>query len=171
MSESNRGSDGKPGTGLVVKQAFKGGEILGVVLRRSAGPQSTQPDPNTAPALPTEVRRVRRGKFFLSNYEQRTFGSIRKPIFQYWGHGVVVGETVPFVREKDEDPEGMWCFGAHNDFDLIPEFMKPIDWPEYIRTPTGWARKIEAPRIEETVVREDFIQRAVEFQRKLQRLK
>jgi hypothetical protein len=143
MDESNGDSNGKPGTGLVVKQAFKGGEILGVVLRRSTGSQSTELDPNAASALPTEVRRVRRGKFFLSRHEQTTYGSIRKPIFEYWGHGVVVGEMA-----STEEPEGMWCFGAHNDFDLIPEFMKPSDWPEYTRTPTGWVRKDGARRIE-----------------------
>lgn len=100
-------------------------------------------------APPDGVRRVRRGKFFLSNFEQRTYGSLRRPIFEYWGHGVVVGETVPFIREKDSDPEGMWCYAAHNDFDLVPEFMKPSEWPEYVRTETGWVRKDGDRRLEQ----------------------
>jgi hypothetical protein len=146
MDESNGGPDGKPGTGLVTRQTFKGGEILGAVLRRSTESQSTELDSNTASALPTEVRRVRRGKFFLSRYEQTMHGSISKPIFQYWGHGVVVGEMQPSADNGLED--GTWCFGAHNDFDLVPEFMKPSEWPEYIRTPTGWVRKDGDRRIE-----------------------
>lgn len=92
--------------------------------------------------LPTNVRRIRRGRFFLSDYEQRTYGSLRKPIFEHYCHGVVVGETEP-----DEELGGLWCFAAHNDFDLIPENVDPKDWPVYIRTPTGWERKDGARRI------------------------
>lgn len=91
-----------------------------------------------------------------------------KPIFQYWGHGVVVGEMIPAETQGDYDPDGMWCFGAHNDFDLIPEFMKPSDWPEYTRTPTGWVRKDGARRLE--TVDPDLVKKAVEFQRKALRL-
>jgi hypothetical protein len=54
----------------------------------------------------------------------------------------------PAEVEGDYDPDGMWCYGAHNDFDLIPEFTKPSEWPEYSRTPTGWVRKDGARRIE-----------------------
>jgi hypothetical protein len=89
---------------------------------------------STSLALRTEERVIRRGKFFLSNREQQLHGSVRRPIFQYWGHGVVVGETRP-------TDDGVWCYGAHNDFDLLPESMSPDDWPEYTRTPTGWVRK------------------------------
>lgn len=126
--------EGNKSTGLVVRQSFKATDILEKALGDIGRPEET---------LPTEVRRVRRGKFFLSNYEQRTFGSMRQPIFQYYCHGVVVGETQPDV-EKD----GIWCFAAHNDFDLIPELQPPSSWPEYIRTPTGWVRKDGDRRLE-----------------------
>lgn len=91
-------------------------------------------------SLPAEVRRVRRGKFFLSRHEQSTFGSLRYPIFEHYCHGVVVGETV-----VDHERDGIWCFASHNDFDLIPEFMPPSNWPEYTRTSTGWTRSEHWP--------------------------
>lgn len=145
MATTPEDKSNEPGTGLVVKQSFKGGDVLaaalGRTLRSTDGPV---PDVSGAPALPTEVRRVRRGKFFLTDREQSTFGSISKPIFQYYCHGVVVGETIP-----DEEKGGIWCFAAHNDFDLIPEFQPPSSWPEYTRTPTGWIRADGARRISE----------------------
>lgn len=140
MNESNGDQDGKPGTELVVTTSFKAGDLLKSALGRSNRSEPEKLSTDSAPSFPTEVRRVRRGKFFLSNREQTTFGSIRRPIFEYWGHGVVVGETVPRIRENEDEPEGMWCYGAHNDFDLVPEFMKPSEWPEYVRTPTGFVR-------------------------------
>jgi hypothetical protein len=92
-----------------------------------------------------EVRRVRRGRFFLSTYEQRMFGSFKRPIFDHYCHGVVVGET-----SIDLEMDGIWCYGAHNDFELIPEFTPPGEWPIYVRTENGFSRKdstqpLEAP--------------------------
>lgn len=128
--------DAKPGTALVTRQGFTGSGILAAALGRAMRPaDGSVPDGAREQPLPTEVRRIRRGKFFLSRHEQTTFGSMRKPIFEYYCHGVVVGETVP-----DEDRDGIWCYAAHNDFDLIAEFQPPSSWPEYVRTPTGWIR-------------------------------
>lgn len=136
MADDNGGSNEQPRTGLVTKQGFTGGSILAAALGRALRPaDGPVPDGAGEQPLPTEVRRIRRGKFFLSRHEQTTFGSLRKPIFQYYCHGVVVGETVP-----DEAHDGIWCFAAHNDFDLIPEFQPPSSWPEYVRTPSGWIR-------------------------------
>jgi len=137
-------TDEKPGTGLVTRQTFKGSDILAAALGRSAQPEPEESDLSTPRALPTEVRRIRRGRFFLSRYEQTTFGSIRHPIFEHYCHGVVIGETV-----VDETKDGIWCYGAHNDFDLIPEFQPPSSWPEYTRTSTGWIRADGSRRIEE----------------------
>lgn len=53
---------------------------------------------------------------------------------------MIVGETKP-----DDALEGIWCFAAHNDFDMIPENTPPEDWPLYTRTPTGWVRA-DGPR-------------------------
>ena len=83
-----------------------------------------------------EVRKVRRGKFFVPNYDLQAFGSLRRPIWEYRFHGVLVGQT-----EKDCERDGIWCFGVHPDFELIPEFQKLEDWPEYERTETGFIRK------------------------------
>jgi hypothetical protein len=135
---------------LVLAQQPKTLELARKALGRSgldadAGNDILSP----SPVVGAEVRSVRRGKFFLSNQEQARHGSLRYPIFEHWGHGVVVGEMRSHVRENEDEPEGMWCFGAHNDFDLIPEFMKPSEWPEYIRTPTGWMRKDGDRRIRE----------------------
>jgi hypothetical protein len=88
-----------------------------------------------------DPRRIRRGRFFLSNYDQRIHGSLSRPIFQYWGHGVVVGDMVPAEVQGDYDPDGHWCYATHDDFDLIPASTPPNDWPEYTRTSTGWVRK------------------------------
>lgn len=146
-TKPERDGDAKTGTDLVVQQPFKSREILatalGRTLRSSDGSVS---DGSGEQSLPTEVRRVRRGKFFLSRYEQTMHGSISKPIFEHWGHGVVVGEMIGSPDNGLED--GTWCFAAHNDFDLIPEFQPPSSWPEYIRTPTGWVRKDGDRRLE-----------------------
>lgn len=83
-----------------------------------------------------EVRRVRRGKFFVSSFDMADHGSLRRPIWEYHFHGVIVGQM-----EQDLDRNGFWCFGIHSDFELIPEFQKLSDWPEYERTDTGFRRK------------------------------
>ncbi len=83
---------------------------------------------------PDETRMVRRGKFFLSDYEMQRYGSFRRPIFQYWGHNVIVADQV-------FDRDGYWCYAIHNDFHLIPATTDPMEWPEYERTDTGWSRK------------------------------
>lgn len=82
-----------------------------------------------------ESRRIRRGKFFLSYYDQTTFGSLSRPIFEYWGHRVVVGDQIP-----DAERGGVWCYASHGDFTLIAESTTPNDWPEYRRTSDGWVR-------------------------------
>lgn len=150
------GSPATPGTGVATRTHFKSFGIVKDILKN--------PGQSPEPGLPTEVRRVRRGRFFLTDYEQTTFGSIRQPIFDVYCHGVVVGETV-----TDEYRGGIWCFGAHNDFDMVPEFQSPRDWPEYIRTPTGFVRADGARRLEG--VEPDLVARCVEFQRKVERLK
>ncbi len=130
---------------VVVAQQSKTLELARKALGSSGfGPESGGAVDAESLSLPAEVRRIRRGKFFLSRYEQTTYGSIRKPIFQYYCHGVVVGETV-----TDEAKDGIWCYAAHKDFDLIPEATKPEEWPVYTRTPTGWVRADGARRIEQ----------------------
>lgn len=156
--------DAETGTDLVVQQSFKGREILAAALGRSLRPaDGPVSDGGREQSLPTEIRRVRRGKFFLSDYEQRIFGSIREPIFQYYCHGVVVGETQP-----DDEKDGLWCFAAHNDFDLVPEFTKPSEWPEYTRTPTGWVRKDGDRRLEKP---SDTLEKLFDWNMKQLRLK
>lgn len=120
----------------VVRQSNQTRAILDKALGRDREPANAVDD--ATQALPTELRRIKRGKFFLSNYEQEQFGSVFRPIFEHYCHGVVVGETLPVDG-------GIWCFAAHNDFDLVPEFQPPSSWPEYVRTPTGW-KKAEAKR-------------------------
>lgn len=151
------------GRGVVVRQTGSAQRILDKVLGRDrveADARTAVDD--TARALPTEVRRVRRGKFFLSNYEQEQFGSLYRPIFQHYCHGVNVGETQP-----DPDRDGVWCFAAHNDFDLIPEFQPPSTWPEYVRTHSGW-KKAEDKQSEASTARVDYLlQRVQEIKRLL----
>lgn len=142
---------------LVVKQSFKSHDLLSKAIGKLGTPEETSP---------TEVRRVRRGKFFLSRADQSMHGSISRPIFEYWGHGVVVGEMQPSADNGLSD--GTWCFGAHNDFDLIPEFMKPSEWPEYTRTPTGWVRKDGDRRLEKP---SDTLEKLFEWNMKQLRLK
>lgn len=122
---------------LVVRQSNQTQSILDKALGRDREPQNAVDDATAA--LPTELRRLRRGKFFLSDYEQEQFGSISRPIFEYYCHKATVGETHP-----DPTRGGIWCFAYHPDFELIPEFQPPSSWPEYVRTPTGW-KKAEAP--------------------------
>lgn len=160
MHSDNGDSDGKPGTGLVTRQTFKGVDILTTALRRSAGSAAAESSDDVSRSLPAEVRRVRRGRFFLSRYEQTTFGSIRQPIFAVYCHGVVVGETI-----DDEERDGIWCYAAHNDFDLIPEFQLPSSWPEYIRTRTGWARADGTPTSLEIESLTRMLQRVSETKR------
>lgn len=138
-------TDESSGTAVSVRKTFEAKGILAKALGRN-DPQDPAPpaDVDQSHSLPTEMRRVRRGKFFLSDYEQTAYGSLARPIFEYWGHGVVVGET---VRATDRD--GQWCYAAHNDFDLIPEFQPLSDWPEYTRTPGGWVRADGERRLEQ----------------------
>lgn len=134
-------NDEKPGTSVVVHRSGVAREILEKALgggNPAAEPGSAVDDP--ARSLPTEMRRLRRGKFFLSNFEQEQFGSISRPIFEYYCHKAIVGETRP-----DPAHGGIWCFAYHPDFELIPEFQPPSSWPEYVRTPTGW-KKAETAR-------------------------
>lgn len=88
-------------------------------------------------AIEPEIRMVRRGKFFLSEYEMARYGSLRRPIFQYYGHNVFVANQV-----DDSENMGVWCYGSHNDFNLIPDTIDPLEWPEYERTETGWSPRI-----------------------------
>lgn len=127
-----------PATGSALVVQGKSTDILKGILedRRARSEQAGDRDGT----LPAEVRRVRRGKFFLSRSEQSTFGSVRYPIFEHYCHGVIIGETVP-----DEKNDGIWCFASHKDFELIPEFQIPSNWPIYTRTSTGWMRA-DAPR-------------------------
>lgn len=118
---------------LVVRQSATTQEIVDKALGRDREPEAAVADATAA--LPTELRRIRRGKFFLSDYEQEQFGSISRPIFEHYCHKVIVGETQP-----DTIREGIWCFAYHPDFELIPEFQPPSSWPEYVRTQTGWIR-------------------------------
>jgi hypothetical protein len=132
-------------SGIAVRKTFEAKGILAKALGRDVATDGTAPaDDGSARTLPTEVRRVRRGKFFLSDYEQTANASLKRPIFEYWGHGVVVGETV-----RDSEKSGQWCYAAHPDFDLIPEFQSLSVWPEYTRTPTGWVRSDGARRFEQ----------------------
>lgn len=111
------------------------GELLAKVLDKSRKASDGDNGSVDASGAVEEVRRIRRGKFFLSNYEQTNFGSLRRPIFLDYCHGVVVG-----LMEEDLSRDGMWCYGAHQDFDLIPESHEPHEWPEYKRTSTGFDR-------------------------------
>src|SRR5689334_8089386 len=86
MNESNGGNDENANRNVpALRQKFEAAELVGKALRRAAVTSDTgDVSKSESSALPTEVRRVRRGKFFLSNFEQRTHGSMRRPIFQYW---------------------------------------------------------------------------------------
>lgn len=139
---------------LVVRPTTTTQEILDKALGRDREPRTTVDDAQNA--LPTDVRRIRRGKFFLSNYEQEQFGSVFRPIFEYYCHGAVVGETVP-----DPDKEGIWCYAAHNDFEMVPEFQPPSSWPEYVRTHTGWIRA-DQKRSEQSKERIEFLLKRVQ---------
>lgn len=116
----------KPNALVVVGNADAAKKLATAIIER---PESTA-------NLPDDVRRVRRGQFFMSYQEQLMHGSLTRPIFQYYFHGVVVGE-----ERIDELRSGIVCYGAHKDFELIPEFIPPSQWPEYIRTKEGFARK------------------------------
>jgi hypothetical protein len=126
--------EGAPGTGLVVRSdgAYTKelvDEIVGKSLTtRTDGTGVVQSDVE-------EPRRIRRGRFFLSYYDQTTFGSLSRPIFEHWGHRVVVGDQIP-----DAERGGMWCYASHGDFALIDESTPPTDWPEYRRAADGWVR-------------------------------
>lgn len=143
----------------IVRYSGKTQELLDKALGRDREPANAV-DEATA-ALPTELRRIKRGKFFLSNYEQEQFGSMFRPIFEHYCHGVVVGETVP-----DDERGGIWCYAAHNDFELIPEFQPPSSWPEYVRTSTGW-KKAEAQQSEESKARIDYLLKKVQETKRL----
>lgn len=78
-------------------------------------------------------RMVRRGKFFLAADDIERYGSLRRPIFQHWGHNITVA-----AEEYTIARDGYWCYATHVCFELIPDTTEPEDWPEYQRTPTGW---------------------------------
>lgn len=120
----------RPSTALTVSKGFTRTDLLQQALGRHEEP-------------PAEVRRVKRGKFFLTDFEMEKHASLKRPIFQYWGHNVVVGQ-------QDYYPalDGYWCFGTHPDFDLIPEFTPLEVWPDYVRTETGWKRADGMPSLE-----------------------
>ena len=85
------------------------------------------------PQVPENVRRIRRGKFFLTSLDMERYGSLKRPILDFHCHGVRV-EAMEYSPEAD----GMWCYGIHPQFITIPETMPSSDWPEYVRTATGW---------------------------------
>lgn len=80
-------------------------------------------------------RMVHRGKFYLSAFTAESNASLRRPIFQYWGHNVIVAS-----QEYESERDGYWCYATHKDFDLIPDTTDPLKWPEYERTDRGWKR-------------------------------
>src|SRR6478752_420275 len=77
----------------------------------------------------SSTRRVRRGRYFLSRYDQQLHGSMSRPILQYFAHNLSVEDM-----EYDPISDGDWCFGSHNDFELIHENTPKERWPIYVRT-------------------------------------
>jgi hypothetical protein len=94
---------------------------------------------------PVSDRMVKRGKFFLYNSDIDRYGSLRRPIFQYYGHNIVVA-----AQEYELNRDGYWCYATHKDFDLIPDTTDPLKWPEYERTDTGWRRIPDHKMLEAT---------------------
>lgn len=123
-------------TALVVAKGFQATKLLDQALGRSEPPSNA--------VVPVADAGVRRGRFFLSSLDQQRYGSLRRPIFAVWGHGVVVGQ-MDYYPERD----GCMCYGTHDDFDRIPEFTPLNEWPEYERTETGWIRKDGRRRLED----------------------
>jgi hypothetical protein len=130
-------------TAVAVSQGFKRTDLLAKAL--GGGEQANAPS-GTHSDVPSQVRRVKRGKFFLSTVDQEKHGSLRFPIFQHWGFGVVVGQM-----DYDSTLNGHWCYGAHNDFDLIPDLTALGEWPEYERVEErrGWVRKDGTKKLED----------------------